>query len=548
MLVPIHPIKCLQDHVAIQPDKIYYSQPLNGSLIHYTYAEVATQVAKVANFLQNNAIKSGDKVGLISKNCAQWQMADYAIWAAGCVSVPLYPTLPVEEMLTILNHAEVSAIFVGKLDNFSEVFKGMPKNLLKITFPFFSVAGENTFAWNEVLKMPATAFSPVFAPMDELATIIYTSGTTGEPKGVMHSFQGMMFAAREFAKEIKIFSDDRFISYLPLAHVAERMVTELIPLHLGAQVSFVDSLDTFVADIKCAKPTIFLAVPRIWEKFRNGVNVKIPRIGTLVKVPIFGKILGRIVLKGLGLDTVRHAGSGAAPIDPVIFDFFDGLGLRIQNLYGMTENFCYSHRCPDGPARKTSVGPPMPFVKARLGEDDEIQASSPATMLGYYKNPEETKASFKDGFFCTGDQGKIDAAGNYCITGRIKDHFKTAKGKFVSPEKIEKTFHLDEICEGLCVVGNGLTQPLLIANLKATCKEMKRETLLSTILEQLKLANSTAMHHEIVGAVIVVCEEWSLENGFATPTFKLKRREVAKKYAGIIKDAANGKDKVVVHF
>ncbi|MCA9548340.1 MAG: AMP-binding protein, partial [Myxococcales bacterium] len=334
------------------------------------------------------------------KNCAHFIISDLAIWMAGHCSVALYPNLPAETVAYILEHSEAKAVFVGKLDDWPAMAPGVPAELPKIAFP---LAPPTDFPkWDALIKATAPLPErPVRAPEDR-ALIVYTSGSTGRPKGVVHDFAGISAAAWGLLDIIKIGADDRVLSYLPMAHVMERWAVGCTSLCVGGHIFFAESLDTFVEDLKRARPTLFLSVPRLWLKFQIGVFKKMPpkKLARLLKIPVLRGIVRKKILTNLGLDQVRYAASGSAPIPADLIQWYRDLGLELLEGYGMSENFCYSHVSFPGKSRVGYVGNAYPKVQHKLSEQGEILVRSPANMKGYFKEPELSAEAFTaDGWF-----------------------------------------------------------------------------------------------------------------------------------------------------
>jgi long-subunit acyl-CoA synthetase (AMP-forming) len=297
-----------------------------------------------------------------------------------------------------------------------------------------------------------------------MVTIMYTSGTTGMPKGVMHSFRTMNHS-RTFC-EIGGFSpDDRCLSYLPLSHVAERALLEANCFMAGCSVWFVDKLETFVDDVQRARPTAFGSVPRLLMQFQAGVFAKVPRarLEWLLRLPIIGRLVRRKVLADLVLDQTRLAFYGSAPSPVELIEWYRALGLELLEIYGMTEGWAYSHMGRVGEYKPGWVGPPVPGVEHRLTSEGEICVKSPGIMLGYYKEPGLTREMIDaDGWLHTGDRGEIDDEGRLRITGRVKELFKTSKGKYVAPAPIENRLLAHNGIEQACVSGASMPQPYAI--------------------------------------------------------------------------------------
>ncbi len=446
------------------PDRICLTQPMGGGVTRdFTWAEVADQVRRMAAHLEAQHWEPGSRVAILSKNCAWWLFSDLAIWMAGHVSVPLYPTLASDTINQILTHSEAKACFVGKLDGWDTMKSGVPDGMLCIAYPL-SPAGVRSEhpGWDELCAAVVPMAGRTTRQPDELATIIYTSGTTGVPKGVMHSFGNFAWALDAGIERIPMTADDRMLSYLPLAHVVERVLVEHGWLHTGMHVFFADSLDSFVLDVQRARPTIFFSVPRLWVKFQQGVHHKLPepKLQRLLRLPVIGGLVRAKVRKGLGLDQCRIAAGGAAPMPGALLEWFAGLGLPINEGYGMTENLAVSHITIPGRNQRGTVGPVYRGVGHRIDPSNgEIQMRSAALMLGYYKEEQLTREAFtEDGWLKTGDKGTIDGQGLLRITGRVKDLFKTGKGKYVAPAPIEDKLMMHPAVEA-CIVDRRESRP-----------------------------------------------------------------------------------------
>ncbi|MFN3579525.1 MAG: AMP-binding protein [Pseudomonas sp.] len=520
----------------LHPDKVYLVQPLAGGQVQQlTWQEVGDQARRLATYLQSLQLPAASHIALISKNCAHWIIADLAIWMAGHVSVPLYPNLTADSVQQILEHSEARAVFVGKLDDWDSMRPGVPQNLPMLGMPL-APEDPQLLSWQCLLQANEPMQGEPLPDPEQLATIIYTSGTTGMPKGVMQSFASMYYSASNCLRLFNISDEDRLLSYLPLCHVAERQFVEIASLLAGETVFFAESLDTFVADMQRARPTVFFGVPRIWVKFHMGVIKQVPAgvLDMLLAIPLIGRVVARRVLAGLGLDQIRYAVCGAAPVADTTMAWYRRLGLNIAEVYGMTENCGYSHLGRPARYKQGWIGLPNPGVECRLSDEGELQVRSKATMQGYYKEPEKTAETLtEDGFLRTGDVGEIDNEGFLRLTGRIKDIFKTSKGKYVAPAPIENLLAAHSRIEQVCVVGNNLAQPLALVQLsEAGWQDVReqREQLVKTLVELLDDVNGKLNRHEHLSCVVVVEDTWGVENGFMTPTLKIKRNVVEATY------------------
>ncbi|MBL7249750.1 AMP-binding protein [Alloalcanivorax sp. C16-2] len=535
------PIQALDDRRRLQGDQVAMVQPLGGEKVRrYTWEEVADEAYRMAAYLQAEGVKAGDRVALVSKNCAEWIIADLAIWIAGGVSVPLYPTLVADSVKLILEHSESRILFVGKLDDWDIMKDGVSADIKQIAF---SLAPDDVRAkapgWAEIIAGQAPLAEPASPAPEDLATIIYTSGTTGVPKGVMHQYQSLSSVGDKVIRVYNLEPADRMISYLPLSHVAERAAVEMALLYTGNTVYFAESLETFGEDIKRAKPTLFFAVPRIWSKFYQKASEAVPpqKLNTLLKIPLLNRIIKKKVLGAMGLDECRVALSGAAPLSTEIITWFNKLDLEILEVYGMTENFGWSHTTEQGDQRIGWVGTPNDGVECRIGEAGEVEVRSVGNMSGYYKQPDLTaEVLSEDGWLKTGDVGEIDDRGRLRITGRIKEIFKTEKGKYVAPAPIENRLASQPGVELACVIGSNMAQPVALLNLTPEEQEKlgkgaEKDHFSKSLEELLERVNTQLDPHERLNCLVVCKTPWTVENGLITPTLKLKRNEIEKYYA-----------------
>lgn len=540
-------------------DKIFMTQPMGGgneNIKTFSYKEVLNKAKKVAGYIESFGYPPKSQIAICSKNCAYWFIADLGIWLAGHVSVPVYPTLTAETTRYILEHSESKMVFVGKLDEkpWAEMKKGIPANIDSISFPLCPKDTGSAKAWSDVIETSSPIENPVTRTKDEMATIIYTSGSTGKPKGVMTSYKAMTDASKGICKSLDIKSDDRYLSYLPLAHSMERWNGLCIPMYSGMQIWYADSLTTFVADLNRCQPTIFASVPRLWTKFQAGVFTKMSEstINLLLSIPLVNILIKKLLLKKLGLHKVRIAGSGSAPVTEDLLNWYRCLGLELLEGYGMTENFNYSHMSRPGHARVGYVGNSQNGVDCRIAEDGEIQIKSPGKMMGYYKNPEATAETItEDGYIRTGDKGSLDNQGRLKITGRTKEIFKTSKGKYVAPSPIEMELVSNQHLELVCVGGKSQPQPFAILQLsegpkkKAMASASEREAIGKDLEALLKASNPKFDHHEQLQCLVVVKEDWTPENGFLTPTQKIKRGTIESIYDHKVEGWYASKKKVI---
>lgn len=525
----LNPVEQLAKLALEKPNKVYLRQPIKGVWKDYSFSEAYNQALQMAAALNKYGVQ-GKNVAILSKNCASWILSDIAIWMSGAVSVPYLPTYSQETLEKIVQHSDVSVVFCGKLDNWKTLKKIIPPNVLCISYPDFPLEGCKT--WDEfIAENPNPNFAPIKRELQELATITYTSGSTGTPKGVMHNFAALAFTGLNVAEYFKNPNNNRNISYLPIGHVAERALNELAPLYAGDSVSFVESTETFAKNMQEVQPKVFLAVPRIWHKLQAQILKAMPqnKLNVLLAIPLVSGIIKKKIKQKLGFSEANYFITGTAPIAPSLVEWFKKLDILIRDGYGMTETFAYSYFALQKKVKLGSVGKPLNGVDVKLSDTGELLVKSPSNMIGFYKNPEMDKEVFDGEFVKTGDLARIDEEGYAYITGRCKEIFKTAKGKYIVPNELESKLLESDLVENVCVMGTGMDAPYAFINLSdaknsKTEAEVKKE--LGTFL--IKVNRSLASHEKI--SKVIIAETWSIEGGFLTPTLKIKRSELEKFY------------------
>ena len=533
------PVSGLLHFEQVQPDKVYMNQPVNGEVTTYTWAQTADQVRRMAAYLVSLDLPPGSRIGLVSRNCAHVIMADLAIWMAGHVSLPIYPSLNADTLAYILEHSEARLLFLGPLDDWPAMQPGAPDSLPIVRLPGAAqcTAGHNVQEWDELVADQTPLAQPVERDQEEMARLMYTSGSTGQPKGVMVPFRAMRICSTLLNTVVEIGPDDRQLSYLPLAHAFESGVVLVSSMRFGYEVFFSEGLHTFVADLQRARPTLFHSVPRLWVKFQQAVFSKLPaeKLDALLADEATAEATRKQVLTNLGLQDCRIAITGSAPLAPAIQQWYRDLGLELLEGYGMTEDLIYSHISHPGRARIGYVGEANAGVGRRIASNGEVQLNSPAKMLGYYKEPQKTAEAFtEDGWFRTGDLGEVDEQGRLKITGRLKELFKTSKGKYVAPAPIENRMG-HELIEVACVSGANQPQPfVLLLPSEPALERIKsggQAEVEQAINDLLGQVNTTVDPHEALAFAVVVSEPWTIDNGMLTPTMKIKRNVIEERYA-----------------
>lgn len=548
-------LEAFYDREKKHPKLPFLNQPFGERWETYSWGEAGQMARRVAAYLRSLNLEPGSHIGLVSKNCREWIIADLAIMMAGHVSVPFFATLTGDQIAEVLRLGDVKLLIAGKIENWDDMGKGVPEDMPMIHFPHYEGNSDimRGKAWRDILaEFEPITDSPI-PDADGIWTIIFTSGTTGTPKGVVLTNRILIELMANLWEKNPLSTDykgnNRYFSFLPLNHVAERGVIETMCLTHGGQIFFTESIDRFAANLQDARPTFFFAVPRIWTKLRLGVLSKMPaeKLDTLLKIPLVSTLVKRKIRSGLGLDKSRCNVSGAAPIPNELKDWFGRIGIPISEAYGMTENGAVSHMIRAEENRPGSVGRPQPGTEHRIDPaTDEVLTRSPYTMVGYYKSPDKTAETIdQDGWLHTGDQGRIDEDNYLYLTGRVKDTFKTAKAKFIVPTEIEDKFIGNDDVEQMCVLGLGMPQPILLVSLSDIGKARTRDAVAEGLQGQLAFVNNKLPAYKKVAAVVVSDEGFTVENDLMTPTLKVKRGKVHEKYKNQMLGWVEGSDSVV---
>lgn len=567
-----------------------FSTKVNGEWVHTSVKEFQEKVRHLSMGLHKLGIRKGDKVALHSENRTEWLIVDQAVLSLGAVLVPIYTTQPGDQIEYILNNSETKVYFVSNSDLFASFKPHQPKiESLKRCYAFEEVDDESVSPLQELLdegKKYDAQNPDVFEACreavdpDDLATLIYTSGTTGTPKGVMLTHDCV--ASNVLASQVAIPFDveearpKQMLSFLPLAHVFERMVTYLYQ-HFGLHTYYVGSIDELVQDFAEIKPVCFATVPRVLEKVHAGYRAKVEEMSGVQKVlanaalnfaetydvnkgssgiagvlhGFFDKLVYPKLRAALGGE-VKTIISGGAALSPMIMNFFNAIGILTGQGYGLTETSPVISVFRKDKLKAGSSGIAIPGVEVRIAEDGEILARGRNIMKGYYKMEEATKEVIdEDGFFHTGDIGHLDEEGFVFITDRKKALFKLSTGKYVGPQHIENLL-VDHLCiEQVVVVGNGrkFCAALIIPDYKFAEKYCKQhhlaysaedrhhnENVIALVQEAVDDVNKKLPHWEQVKKFRLLEHPLSIETGELTPKMSIKRAVVTRKFANLIEE------------
>ncbi len=565
-------------------DKMMTSK-VGDEWISYSTKEFVTKMNLVSKGLVELGVQPGDKVALIShNNRCEWNIMDHGILQIGAIDVPIYPTMTESDYEYILNHSEAKYCFVSNEDLFQKVSAIQNKvNNLKGVYTFEDVKGAQN--WNEVLKLGEKGDEEKVEELkgqvreEHLATIIYTSGTTGLPKGVMLSHKNIAtnsISSTDRLPDMKP-KESRSLSFLPVCHVYERMLHYLY-IYNGVTIYFAESLETIKEDLNMAKPHIFSAVPRLLEKFYDGISTKGKLAGGIkkmifewaealafewqpdgtnggfysFKLGIADKLVYSKVRDALGLESIKAVASGSAALQPRLAQFFNAIGIPVLEGYGLTETSpvitVNTIRKP-GMIRIGYVGKVIEDVEVKIAKDGEILSRGPNVMMGYYKDKEKTNEVLKDGWFHTGDIGQVDHE-FLKITDRKKEMFKTSGGKYVAPQLLENSLKASHLIEQLMVIGEGRKFPsaLIVPSadgVKEYCRRkeipyashaemLKHDKIIAKINRDVAKANSEYGSWEQIKKYELLAVPFTIEGGELTPTLKLKRKPIKEKYKDLI--------------
>ena len=533
-------LDAIYDHEAAQPDRVFLTQPIGGGqVVDITWGQALDEARRMASHLKDSGLQAGEMVAMLAKNSAHFILTELAIWMAGGTTVAIFPTETADNIRYVLQHCEARWLFIGKLDDWATQQTGVPAGLRRIALPLSPVTDGDS--WDAIVQRSAPMPGRPARRPEDLAMLLYTSGSTGQPKGVMQTFAAITAATQGIVDwglklDGGLVVEHRALSYLPLAHCFERAWVECAALMSGhTQLYFSESLATFMDDLKRARPTVFVSVPRLYTKFQQGVLARMPaaQLDAMLDNPAMAPAVGKQVLASLGLDAVTRAGTGSAPMPPALMTWYSRLGLALYDGYAMTEDFAYSHTSSAEAHAPGRVGRPNPGVRSRLAEDGEILVLSPGRMKGYYKDPELTAESWTaDGYFKTGDLGAYDERGLLQLTGRKKELFKTAKGKYVAPAPIEGRLAAHPMVELALVAGSGhpAAHAMVLLNEmlrpRIVSEPALRAEVESELAALLDTVNAAVASHEHLQFIVVANEPWTMANGCLTPTMKIRRSRI----------------------
>ncbi len=569
------------------PQKTVFRYFRNHEWQKITYAQMGEQIEQLALALMAHGIGKQDRVAILSDNLPEWPITDFAVFGLRGVVVPIYPTLPANQIAYILKDAGVKAIFVENALQYDKIMSVKEKlPALESVFSYEPLAGVTCFVdlleeGKRLSAQNAKAFTRSMQAIDPEAvcSLVYTSGTTGEPKGVMLCHRGFVNDIVHSESVLGLRSDDVFLSFLPLSHLYERLAGHWCAMYKGATIHYARGIDTVIEDVSFARPTIMVSVPRLYEKIANAMQEKAEQgsalsrnifywaIGTgleyheqkrkgdvskwlerrykLAEKLVFNKVKAKLGGR------FRHPIAGGAPLSVETLKIFEAIGLPIIEGYGMTETHLIITLTPPGQVHYGSCGKPIPKVQVKIAEDGEVLVKGPTVMKGYYNKPEMTREVIdKDGWLHTGDIGYLDEENYLFLTDRKKNIIVTSGGKNVAPAPIEHKLKTSKFIDEVCLVGNHrkFISALIVPSYEMLHIWAKNQGL--QIDDDGSLLNHIDVHrliqseidrlqeefarYEKVKKFILLPEPFSIEKGELTPSLKIKRSTIEKHFKDLI--------------
>ena len=487
----------MQQWRARTPHQVWLRDRKDGAFTDWSWQQAWEEFQPIAAWLEQDFADSGTSIAILSKNRAHWTLADMAILASGHVSIPLFTTLVPDTVEYVLEFTQSKLLVLGEASNWDAIKPRLPKGMRVLVLPGVNADtdGLDVVHWADILARYKNQQARHQCTPDELFTIPFTSGTTGLPKGVMQTHQSMLIPIERACSLFNTRENPRFLSYLPLAHIAERAVVWIHSLICGGTITFNEDLSTLVRDMAETKPSYFFGAPRVWELLRQGVIAKFGSQESLDQALASDRdATQRKVQQALGLADTDYLLSAAAPTPSSLIDWYEKLGIVVCEGYGQTEANALIGNRPDA-RRIGSIGQAVEGVDVRISEDGELMCRAEGLSPGYYKQPDKTAETFVDGWVKTGDKARVDDDGYYYITGRVKDYFKTLHGKYVAPPPIEDAFAEHADVEQLCLLGRGYAKTAMVCVLSPAAHEKPASAVVASLRAQAEKLNAQVEKH-----------------------------------------------------
>ncbi len=520
------------------PQRIWLRDRKGDEFTEWSWSDAHAEINAAAAWFERRYEASQANIALLSRNRAHWMLADLAIIGSGNVTIPLFTTLAASTAEYIFDFTEAQVLILGETDNWSTVRAVLRDSMDIVTLPGVDIDAPHT-RWEDIVSECAGLEPQYKAKHDDLLSIVFTSGTTGVPKGVMQTHDSFLVPMRRAQKYFDLRANPRFLSYLPLSHIAERQLVMVQSLLLAGMVTFNEALETLLRDMGDTKPNFFFGAPRVWEQLQQGILAQFGSQEALDTAMAKDRdAVGLRVRTTLGLDDTDYLLTAGAPTPPALIEWYEQLGLQLMEGYGQTEINAVACNTPEH--RKIgSIGRVGDEVEIKISEDGELLFKAEGTAVGYYKMPEKSAETFVDGWVHSGDKGHVDDDGFVYLTGRVKDYFKTIHGKFVAPTPIENSFAENEWTAQICLLGRGYSKTVMVCVLSDIAQKQDRSVIEKALLEQAADINRNVDKHAQVGAVIMSTEPWTIENAMLTPTLKIRREEVEGRFGERARELAH---------
>jgi len=510
------------------PNNIWLRDRQGDDYSEWSWSQALDDVNAAASWLESEFAPQ-TKCAILSRNRAHWVLADFATVTAGNVVIPLFTTLAADTTSYILEFSEVEVLFLGEAENWEKIRDIVPASVKIITLP--GVETDSAYiSWDAIITAGKGKTPNYNCQPDDLMSLVFTSGTTGLPKGSIQTHNSMLIPTGRFDQGFELRPKPRFLSYLPLSHIAERQLVAMHSLLKEGVVTFNESMATLNRDLADVKPNFFFGAPRVWEQFQQAVLAVMgsqENLDAMLAADAEGT--GAAVREKLGLNEADFLLSAAAPISKALLQWYDKLGMAVMEGFGQTEAMALMGN-KHGDRKLGTIGRIMDGVEARISEEGELQVKAAGLSPGYYKNPEKTAETFVDGWIFTGDKASIDEDGFVTLTGRVKDYFKTIQGKFVAPVPIEDHFASNPHSEQLCLLGRGYSKTVMVCVLSEISKTTEAAVVEQSLQDITQAINASTEKHARIGAIIISEQPWTIDNGFLTPTLKIKRDQVEAQF------------------
>jgi len=570
------------------PENIALKIKKGESYQSYTYKELGEQVEIMTNALADLGLKAGDKIAILSNNRPEWPISDFSIFCLGAITVPVYQTLPPNQIEYILKDADTRAIFVEnqeQFDKITEIDTALPN--LKHVFTFDGVVSElrdvQTFvdlleAGEKHAEAQPQFFKDSLAKInpENICSMVYTSGTTGDPKGVMLHHSGFVHDIIHSEARLNLHSTDTFLSFLPLSHLYERLGGHWCPMYVGATIHYAQSINTVIDDLKDAKPNVIVSVPRVFEKIADKVQEQVEQ-GSAIKQKIFRwaqkvgtqyhsdkidnkltdllrfqyRLANRLVfnkIKEIMGGNMRYPVAGGAPLSVETLKFFEALDMQIIEGYGMTEAHLILTLTPFGHTRYGSCGQPIEGVDIKIASDGEVLVKGPTVMAGYYNRQDLTDEAINaEGWLCTGDVGHLDQDNYLFLTDRKKNMLVTSGGKNVMAAPVENILKKSRYIEDVCLIGNKrkFVAAIIVPNFEALETWAEKQAIefesnaalvthpdvIALFDDNIEQLQTHLARFEKIKKYMLLADALTVERGELTPSLKIKRSVLEKKYA-----------------